>query len=109
SFFFQAEDGIRDSSVTGVQTCALPIYGSRYGWRHVAAYRATKQSDASTSDVPLELSISASSSTHVRVIADGKVLTDSQIYAGDKIGRASCRERVKQLVIDGQLRKQHVK
>src|SRR5260370_22159371 len=27
-FFFQAEDGIRDSSVTGVQTCALPIYGA---------------------------------------------------------------------------------
>src|SRR5207237_6753489 len=26
-FFFQAEDGIRDSSVTGVQTCALPICG----------------------------------------------------------------------------------
>src|SRR5260370_26001519 len=26
-FFFQAEDGIRDSSVTGVQTCALPIFG----------------------------------------------------------------------------------
>src|SRR5437762_9034016 len=25
-FFFQAEDGIRDTSVTGVQTCALPIY-----------------------------------------------------------------------------------
>src|SRR3954449_2185208 len=25
-FFFQAEDGIRDESVTGVQTCALPIY-----------------------------------------------------------------------------------
>src|SRR6202521_1039221 len=24
-FFFQAEDGIRDSEVTGVQTCALPI------------------------------------------------------------------------------------
>src|SRR5207248_7966924 len=36
-FFFQAEDGIRDRTVTGVQTCALPIYnetmrawGSRY-------------------------------------------------------------------------------
>src|SRR5690606_20488608 len=27
SFFFQAEDGIRDFHVTGVQTCALPIYG----------------------------------------------------------------------------------
>src|SRR2546430_12208216 len=28
-FFFQAEDGIRDLTVTGVQTCALPI------WPHV--------------------------------------------------------------------------
>src|SRR5687767_15582431 len=26
-FFFQAEDGIRDKLVTGVQTCALPIFG----------------------------------------------------------------------------------
>src|SRR3712207_3237143 len=26
-FFFQAEDGIRDIGVTGVQTCALPIFG----------------------------------------------------------------------------------
>src|ERR1039457_3976137 len=26
SFFFQAEDGIRDYKVTGVQTCALPIF-----------------------------------------------------------------------------------
>src|SRR5690554_4691682 len=26
-FFFQAEDGIRDADVTGVQTCALPIFG----------------------------------------------------------------------------------
>src|SRR5437879_10431970 len=30
-FFFQAEDGIRDTSVTGVQTCALPIYGHAQG------------------------------------------------------------------------------
>src|SRR3989441_4774788 len=27
TFFFQAEDGIRDKLVTGVQTCALPISG----------------------------------------------------------------------------------
>src|SRR3712207_6952670 len=27
-FFFQAEDGIRDIGVTGVQTCALPISGA---------------------------------------------------------------------------------
>src|SRR2546427_4681216 len=30
-FFFQAEDGIRDLTVTGVQTCALPISYSRKG------------------------------------------------------------------------------
>src|SRR3712207_8785539 len=29
-FFFQAEDGIRDIGVTGVQTCALPILGSYF-------------------------------------------------------------------------------
>src|SRR5208337_5236913 len=28
-FFFQAEDGIRDTSVPGVQTCALPIWRRR--------------------------------------------------------------------------------
>src|SRR3989442_5230301 len=31
-FFFQAEDGIRDADVTGVQTCALPIYEEIEGW-----------------------------------------------------------------------------
>src|SRR5688572_11995926 len=30
-FFFQAEDGIRDLTVTGVQTCALPIFESSQG------------------------------------------------------------------------------
>src|SRR6267154_4564165 len=32
-FFFQAEDGIRDGRVTGVQTCALPISASTGSWR----------------------------------------------------------------------------
>src|SRR5207302_3430189 len=31
NFFFQAEDGIRDFHVTGVQTCALPISSSSIG------------------------------------------------------------------------------
>src|SRR5207247_4349624 len=36
--FFQAEDGIRDPLVTGVQTCALPIYdGSTDGTRELVA------------------------------------------------------------------------
>src|SRR3989442_5873921 len=32
-FFFQAEDGIRDADVTGVQTCALPISDCGMGTR----------------------------------------------------------------------------
>src|SRR5699024_11710548 len=32
-FFFQAEDGIRDRNVTGVQTCALPISSPAAGWK----------------------------------------------------------------------------
>src|SRR5205823_10072245 len=39
-FFFQAEDGIRDKLVTGVQTCALPIWdGPLRGVRVAAAAR----------------------------------------------------------------------
>src|SRR5207249_8476792 len=38
-FFFQAEDGIRDRNVTGVQTCALPIYtlAADYNYGHISA------------------------------------------------------------------------
>src|SRR6266850_8254361 len=36
-FFFQAEDGIRDYKVTGVQTCALPIWS----FRSIAPPRST--------------------------------------------------------------------
>src|SRR5688572_30951129 len=32
SFYFQAEDGIRDLTVTGVQTCALPIFTTHAQW-----------------------------------------------------------------------------
>src|SRR3712207_7118065 len=42
-FFFQAEDGIRDIGVTGVQTCALPIYDARFP-------DAVKQEMAATGD-----------------------------------------------------------
>src|SRR3712207_1144309 len=34
-FFFQAEDGIRDIGVTGVQTCALPICGAEHDVEHL--------------------------------------------------------------------------
>src|SRR5207253_4805945 len=35
-FFFQAEDGIRNGHVTGVQTCALPIFSPRLSARLVS-------------------------------------------------------------------------
>src|SRR2546430_11730053 len=35
-FFFQAEDGIRDLTVTGVQTCALPIF-----WKNCQTHGVT--------------------------------------------------------------------
>src|SRR5256885_8260255 len=43
-FFFQAEDGIRDYKVTGVQTCALPICGGEYAFRK-RAHVAVRKSD----------------------------------------------------------------
>src|SRR6266496_4298150 len=39
-FFFQAEDGIRDLYVTGVQTCALPISPACQAWPKDVRYRA---------------------------------------------------------------------
>src|SRR2546421_3959382 len=87
-FFFQAEDGIRDLIVTGVQTCALPIY---------------------------ERVLGGAQAEQGRVGAFGEVLptgrtaqaTDAPAFAGPavgtkvalpalavEIGRASCRERV---------------
>src|SRR5256885_13405119 len=45
-FFFQAEDGIRDYKVTGVQTCALPISGTA-GPRTAAGTRALRSRRAS--------------------------------------------------------------
>src|SRR6266853_5744424 len=54
-FFFQAEDGIRDLTVTGVQTCALPISGRRELW--VPASRLVPPGDT----VPLRVEIGRAS------------------------------------------------
>src|SRR6266581_1666183 len=43
--FFQAEDGIRDGLVTGVQTCALPIYRARDRTVHRVDRRAAARRD----------------------------------------------------------------
>src|SRR5256885_5290779 len=56
-FFFQAEDGIRDYKVTGVQTCALPIWPDaisaecrKAGVRHVNVDLPGKKAPSVTSD-----------------------------------------------------------
>src|SRR5438552_870025 len=48
NFFFQAEDGIRDDLVTGVQTCALPISLSTESPYVPAASRASARSTAAS-------------------------------------------------------------
>ena len=68
-FFFQAEDGIRDHCVTGVQTCALPICSS--------------------------LPMSTMESVFAELTLFLRRLTSScKCLATTQIGRASCRERV---------------
>src|SRR5688572_31605180 len=52
SFFFQAEDGIRDLTVTGVQTCALPISSRQRGWRRGGGGRWSASRDASPGRPP---------------------------------------------------------
>src|SRR5690348_18096128 len=46
-FFFQAEDGIRDGRVTGVQTCALPISTTLRSSTRTPAHRTSTQPLAS--------------------------------------------------------------
>src|SRR2546430_13302694 len=57
-FFFQAEDGIRDLTVTGVQTCALPISTARRERRDVVERRTVvkphDEGDQPGPDEPVE-------------------------------------------------------
>src|SRR3954449_13635498 len=51
-FFFQAEDGIRDESVTGVQTCALPIrLNSSHTLISYAVFWSSDRSEEHTSEL----------------------------------------------------------
>src|SRR5215203_6425942 len=60
-FFFQAEDGIRDIGVTGVQTCALPIGRARWRQRRSdpsarsALARETDRTTAGATALPVSL------------------------------------------------------
>src|SRR5438309_11473593 len=48
-FFFQAEDGIRDGTVTGVQTCALPIWAP---WARLLRVSGTMSDSSYSSTAP---------------------------------------------------------
>src|SRR5256885_10874584 len=88
-FFFQAEDGIRDYKVTGVQTCALPIWNQLpadgFHWTGNSYDNTTMLSDTTW--------------RHVAFIEQlgHEVKRDRWLMMSDvckQIGRASCRERV---------------
>src|SRR5258708_5477631 len=70
-FFFQAEDGIRDDLVTGVQTCALPIcINLSQGQKHYANIYYASSSQKLTQQVQsllLRLGINATLSRHAQV------------------------------------------
>src|SRR5256886_3530518 len=87
-FFFQAEDGIRDLTVTGVQTCALPIL--RGGVLYMSVMRSP--------GTPKAVRRSLDSSTTTRIASTRSTTHRSIRWARPgfrmKIGRASCRERV---------------
>src|SRR5256884_5341937 len=86
-FFFQAEDGIRDVAVTGVQTCALPIsWAPRLLpiWGSAGRYMSMANGPMAESRPRI--------STRRSVWESGEAGEEEGIDA--EIGRASCRERV---------------
>src|SRR5262249_59257073 len=88
-FFFQGEDGIRDWSVTGVQTCALPISGLGLPLDDIKE-RVLVRGGWMGEGSPwfhLHVQIGEGDEGSARAFL-------AAIFAGqDQIGRASCRER----------------
>src|SRR5207245_3248217 len=81
-FFFQAEDGIRDATVTGVQTCALPILEDFFRRRsRVMPPNNRKQAMLPTTAEIIDNPIGTACGFAVDI-------------GHAQIGRASCRERV---------------
>src|SRR5690606_39491921 len=86
-FFFQAEDGIRDFHVTGVQTCALPIWTSALVLpAHAGMVPTSRLIRVTVSRAPRARGDGPRRAPRMRGTAPGLHLTT-------EIGRASCRER----------------
>src|SRR2546422_1207994 len=90
NFFFQAEDGIRDVAVTGVQTCALPI--CPYYWPNVRI-----RTKAVATNVPPHgafRGFGAPQSLFAMERHMDRIAQAVGLSPIEEIGRASCRERV---------------
>src|SRR2546430_10355869 len=87
-FFFQAEDGIRDLTVTGVQTCALPICSARPGSNIKITEGRMFQPGLA------ELVVGKNASSTYSGLKLGNTIGLGSTRWQVEIGRASCRERV---------------
>src|SRR2546429_4526355 len=89
--FFQAEDGIRDVAVTGVQTCALPIY--RWRLQSLSSFGFLVLGQQQIHELVASI---------IKTLRFTRFVTCKSISRNErkrhcrinKIGRASCRERV---------------
>src|SRR5258706_3050582 len=88
-FFFQAEDGIRDWSVTGVQTCALPIL-SQWGVRTYCS--EPNRGRQRWQELRTEQAAVYANRRRIRG-ERGRRLLRQRGEKLEQIGRASCRER----------------
>src|SRR5687768_18327576 len=94
-FFFQAEDGIRDVGVTGVQTCALPISRLLIGGVVLVDLPRAPVLGVQVSRRPEKLIGQDRSRGHVVAERALEIGNDtSREGRRGQIGRASCRERV---------------
>src|SRR5690348_17661073 len=93
NFFFQAEDGIRDGRVTGVQTCALPISVGGQIRVRVESYDAGGFNPANSDSYALTrilLNARVHPTAFTSLFVEG--MDARGPWKNKKIGRASCRE-----------------
>src|SRR5207249_9182265 len=89
-FFFQAEDGIRDRNVTGVQTCALPISARD---RSPSSPGPSWKTPAPCSRLPRKTQMRGGARRLHARRTPCTLSVQPRAPTKQKIGRASCRER----------------
>src|SRR5437763_13460964 len=92
AFFSQAEDGIRDTSVTGVQTCALPISKAAPSWASRWQVGLVVSRERRLDGLHLAGGSPTTGRPSRRAIY-GTACGCAPGGRGSQIGRASCRER----------------